>query len=73
MNIAGITSDTEEGEEIENIVKVFLIARRMKNLPYQRKTQRKRRKAPLEINDEINMFHNFKQGQFSLFSARGLN
>ncbi len=73
MNIAGTTSDTEESEEIEDIVKIFLISQRMKNLSYQRKAQRKSRKAPLKILEKMNECHTFKPGQFSLFSVRGLN
>ena len=73
MKIAGTTFDTEEGEEIEDIVKVFFIARRMKSLPYQGKVRRKSKKAALEILKETNVYHDFKQGKFSLFSVRGLN
>ncbi|UCF11986.1 MAG: hypothetical protein JSW06_08080 [Thermoplasmatales archaeon] len=73
MNIAGTTSDTEESEEIEDIVKIFLISQRMKNLSYQRKQQRKSRKIPIKNFEKITEYHNFKPGQFSLFSARGLN
>lgn len=73
MNIAGTTSDTEESEEIEDIVKIFLISQRIKNLSYQRKAQRKSRIATIKIFEKITDYHAFKQEKFSLFSVRGLN
>jgi hypothetical protein len=73
MNIAGTTSDTEESEEIEDIVKIFLISQRMKNLSYKRKAQRKSRNPSIKIFEKITEYPTFKPGQFSLFSARGLN
>ncbi|UCD14344.1 MAG: hypothetical protein JSW60_02715 [Thermoplasmatales archaeon] len=72
MNIAGATFDNEEVEEIEDIVKVSLIARRIKNLPNQKKAQINRRKPALEVLKKTYEQNDFKQGKFSLFSARGL-
>ena len=73
MNIAGTTSNTEESEEIEDILKIFLISQRMKNLSYPRKAQRKIRKATIKTFEKVTEYHTFKPGQFSLFSVRGLN
>lgn len=73
MKIAGTTFDNEEGEEIEDIVKVSVIARRMKNLPNKKKIQRKIKEIKVEMSKDINERIDFKQNQSSLFSVRGIN
>jgi len=73
MKIAGTTYDANEGEEIEDIVKIFIIVRRMKNLPIQRKKQIKNRKSNLGIFTPINECHAFEGIKTSLFSIRGMN
>ena len=73
MKIAGTTFDNEEGEEIEDIVKVSVIARRMKNLPNKKKIQRKIKEMKVEIPKDINERIDFKQSQSSLFTVRGIN
>lgn len=73
LKIAGITHDNEEGKEIEAIVKVALIAKRMKNLPYEKKEQNKVKKETETIIININEYTEIKSGNNSLFTARGLN
>ena len=73
MKIAGITSDTEESEEIEDIIKIFFISKRMKNISYQYGVQRKRSKAALKIPEKIAGHYSFIPSKFSLFSVRGIN
>ena len=73
MKIAGTTFDNEEGEEIEDIVKVSVIARRMKNLPNKKKMQRKIKAINVESPREINERIDFKQNQSTLFTVRGIN
>ena len=73
MKIAGTTFDNEEGEEIEDIVKVSVIARRMKNLPNKKKMQRKIKVINVESPREINERIDFKQNQSTLFTVRGIN
>jgi hypothetical protein len=73
MNVAGATSDIKESEEIENIMKIFVISQRIKNLSDQNITQRKHSKPTLKIPDEIVENNSLIQGESSLFSARGFN
>lgn len=73
MKIAGTTFDANEGKEIEDIVKVFIIARRIKNLPYQRKERIKIGKTNLELIKVTNDSNNSHQIPFLHFSVRGLN
>lgn len=73
MKIAGSTFDEQEGEEIEAIVKVSLIARRIKNLPNKKKRQKKLNNTDTEIFNEKNIDIEFKPNILKIFSARGLN
>ena len=73
MKIAGTTYDANEGEEIEDIVKVFIIARRMKNLPNQRKKPIKIKKVNFQNEKEKLGCHAFEGIKTSLFSIRGIN
>jgi hypothetical protein len=73
MKIAGITSDAKEGKEIEEIVKVFVIAKRMKNLPYEKKKQYKPRNSKLYYKKEAQMCHAFEGIKSSFFLFRGIN
>jgi len=73
LKIAGTNFKTEEDEEIEDILRVSLIAIRMKNLPYKRKIHRKTKEIKMEISKDINERMDFRQDQSSLFSVRGFN
>jgi hypothetical protein len=73
MKIAGTTYDVNEGEEIEDIVKVFIIASRVKNLPDQRKKQIKNKKVNFENEKEKLRCHAFEGIKTSLFLLRGIN
>jgi len=73
LKIAGSTFDEQEGEEIEAIVKVSLIARRIKNLPNKKKRQKKLNNTDTEIFNEKNIDIEFKPNILKIFSARGLN
>lgn len=72
MKIAGSTFDEQEGEEIEEIVKVSLIARRIKNLPNKKKIQREYKNTKTEIFNEENVNINLKPNVIKIFTARGL-
>ena len=73
MKIAGTTYDANENEEIEDIVKVFIIASRVKNLPNQRKKQIKNKKVNFENEKEKLESHAFEGIKRSFFSLRGIN
>ncbi len=73
MKIAGTTYDAFEGEEIEDIVKVFIIARRMKSLPNLGKKRIKNKKVSFETNKEKRECHAFEGIKTSFFSLRGIN
>lgn len=73
MKIAGTTFDTEEDEEFEDIVKVSIIAQRMRNLPNKSKSRSKINGANLIILKNVGKYNNFNQDQSSLFSVRGFN
>jgi hypothetical protein len=73
MKIAGITYDAQEGKEIEDIVKVFVIAKRMKSLPYERKKRYKTNNLKLNLQKEVQVCHAFEGIKTSFFLFRGIN
>ena len=73
MIIAGITFETEEDEEIEDIVKVSIIAQRMRNLPNKNKMRNRPKGENFVILKNIGKYNILNQNQSSLFSVRGFN
>jgi hypothetical protein len=71
--IAGSTFDEEEGEEIEAIVKISLVAKRIKNLANKQKIDLKNDKNKREIFAEERNKNRFKPNILTKTSARGLN
>ena len=72
MKIAGVPSDMEDIVDIEEIIKVSVIAQRMKNLPCRRKTQKIIGKTYLKsLKEEMDC--NPICRYLSLFSVKGLN
>jgi hypothetical protein len=73
MNIVGTAYDSEEIEDIEDIIKAFVIGQRMGNLHHHNKTEvllQKTNKKSLKKEAQPNTL---MQGYLSNFSVKGLN
>jgi hypothetical protein len=73
LKIAGSTFNEEEGEEIEAIVKVSLIAKRMKDLPNKSKIKKKIKNSTAEIFSDAIEEINYTTLITSKCKVRGLN
>jgi len=73
MNIVGTAYDSEEIEDIENIIKVFVIAQRIGNLPHNHKTELSLEKTNKGFLKKETQPNTLMQGYLSNFSVKGLN
>jgi hypothetical protein len=73
MNIVGTAYDSEEIEDIEDIIKVFLIGQRMGNLPRHNKTKVLLEKTNMESLKKEVQHNTLVHGYLSNFSVKGLS
>ena len=72
MNIVGMATNQEEIDDIEDIVKTFLIGQRMKNLPNQRRNEPPQKQL-YNILKKEEIEQTLLTGILKNFTVKGLN
>ena len=72
MNIVGMATNQEEIDDIEDIVKTFLIGQRMKNLPNQKRNEPPQKQL-YNIPKKEEIEQTLLTGILKNFTVKGLN
>jgi hypothetical protein len=73
MNLVGGISDEEDLDELETITKVFVIAHRMRSLPYERNTKKNPKRRYGRSPKKISLLDSNAYRSLPVFTVRGLN